>query len=71
MRWVRACWGDLRDGGMSQISSSEDGTNFTSIGEAFHATKGVWIGAKIGLFSLNASIEKSAGFMDVDWFRVE
>lgn len=62
---------DVRDGGMSQFSYSEDGKNFIAIGDAFQASKGVWIGAKVGLFSLNASIEKSEGFMDVDWFRME
>lgn len=62
---------DVRDGGLSQFSYSADGKIFTSIGEPFQATAGVWIGAKVGLFSLNSSIEKSAGYMDVDWFRME
>ncbi|HOY22682.1 MAG TPA: glycoside hydrolase 43 family protein [Cellvibrio sp.] len=62
---------DVRDGGLSQFSYSPDGTTFTNIGEPFQATAGVWIGAKVGLFSLNSSIEKSSGFMDVDWFRIE
>jgi beta-xylosidase len=62
---------EVRDGGKSQFSYSIDGTNFLSIGETFQAAKGVWIGAKVGLFSINSSIEKSAGYMDVDWFRVD
>jgi beta-xylosidase len=62
---------DVREGGLSQFSYSPDGTTFTNIGEPFQATAGVWIGAKVGLFSLNSSIEKSSGFMDVDWFRME
>lgn len=62
---------DIRTGGISQFFYSVDGKTFTPIGEPFQATAGIWIGAKVGLFSLNASITKSAGYMDVDWFRME
>ncbi len=62
---------DVREGGLSQFSYSDDGSSFKDIGAPFQATKGVWIGAKVGLFSLNSSIEKSSGYMDVDWFKYE
>jgi len=61
----------VAEGGLSQFSYSKDGTSFEKIDAPFQAAKGVWIGAKVGLFSLNSSIEKSKGYMDVDWFRVE
>jgi hypothetical protein len=35
------------------------------------ATPGVWIGAKVGLFSVNPNIEASDGYTDFDWFRLE
>ncbi len=47
-----------------------DYTEFQPIGEAFTATTGVWIGAKVGLFSINQNISESKGYADFDWFRV-
>lgn len=62
---------EIVEGGNSQFSYSRDGITFTAIGEPFQATAGIWIGAKVGLFSLNSSIHKSSGYLDVDCFRVE
>ena len=50
---------------------SLDGQKFNKIGQPFTAVKGTWIGAKIGLFSINPNIIESKGFTDFDWFRVE
>jgi beta-xylosidase len=50
---------------------SYDGIVFTPIGKAFTATPGVWLGAKVGLFSINPNIEESRGYADFDWFRIE
>ncbi len=54
-----------------QFSYSTDGINFTPFGEKFLAGKGKWVGAKVGIFSLNSSKEKSSGYADFDWFCVE
>lgn len=61
---------DVIEGGICQFSYSQDGINFTPIGKPFQATAGIWIGAKVGLFSINSSIKKSSGYLDIDWFRV-
>jgi beta-xylosidase len=62
---------EVDEEGLSQFFYSADGKIFVIIGLPFQATKGVWIGAKVGLFSLNSSIEKSEGYLDIDWFRME
>ncbi|MBC3766142.1 glycoside hydrolase 43 family protein [Neptunicella marina] len=43
-------------------------TDFKALGEHFMATKGRWVGAKIGLFSETTSVEQ-AGSVDVDYVR--
>jgi beta-xylosidase len=53
------------------FSYSVDGVNFQPVGKPFTATKGTWIGAKVGLFHVNPNIMKSKGFSDFDWFRFE
>jgi beta-xylosidase len=45
---------------------SFDGLVFKSIGEPFTAVKGMWIGAKVGLFCVNPCIEESGAFADFD-----
>ena len=50
---------------------SLDNKTFTEIGEGFRANEGQWIGAKVGLFCVNPNMEKSKGYADFDWFRVE
>lgn len=50
---------------------SEDGTDFKNIGSEFMAKKGVWIGAKAGIFCINPNITLSEGYADFDFFRIE
>ncbi|HEY3762927.1 MAG TPA: glycoside hydrolase 43 family protein [Verrucomicrobiae bacterium] len=55
-------------GGVCAFSySAVDG--FISIPETFQAEKGVWIGAKVGLYSINRRKSKTAGHVDVDYLR--
>ncbi|WP_443944922.1 glycoside hydrolase 43 family protein [Pedobacter sp. AW1-32] len=56
-------------GAKCQFSYSEDGTNFTPVGEEFQAVAGQWIGAKIGLFAIRDSQTNDAGIAEFDWFR--
>ena len=56
---------------MTSFSYSLDGRKFTPIGESFQAKKGVWIGAKVGVFSLSPNVIESKGYADFDWFRIE
>ena len=53
------------------FSYSFDGTQFRQLGKGYTATPGVWIGAKVGLFSINPNISESKGYADFEWFRVE
>lgn len=62
---------EVADGGKCQFSYSHDGKTFTPIGTSFQAITGVWIGAKVGLFSQTPNIVKSQGYADFDWFRID
>ncbi len=62
---------DVQDGGQYQFMYSEDGSSYTKLGEPLQATAGVWIGAKVGLFSLSPSLKPSSGYADFDWFRMQ
>ena len=53
------------------FSYSFDGVDFKPIGSKFTATTGVWIGAKVGLFSINPNINESKSYADFDWIKVE
>lgn len=48
---------------------STDGSNFKPIGKEFKAVAGGWIGAKVGIYCI--SVDKTLGFADFDWFRIE
>lgn len=61
---------EVKDGGKCQFFYSLNGEKFTPIGTSFQAITGVWIGAKVGLFSQSPNMLKSAGYADFDWFRV-
>jgi beta-xylosidase len=50
---------------------SQDGKNYSPLGTEFNARRGKWIGAKAGIFCINPGMEKSNGFADFDWFRIE
>lgn len=53
------------------FSYSTDGSRFKSAGEVFTAREGVWTGAKIGFFALRDGFINDAGYIDLDWFRIE
>jgi beta-xylosidase len=62
----------VEKGGMCTFAYSLDGTIFTYIGDSFKAKEGHWIGAKVGLFCFRSSLKgNDAGFVDIDYFRVE
>ncbi|MFG6685772.1 glycoside hydrolase 43 family protein [Mariniflexile sp. HNIBRBA6329] len=62
---------EVFDSGTYQFSYSLDDDKFELIGRKYKAQEGVWIGAKVGLFSLNPNIMESKGYADFDWFRIE
>ena len=53
------------------FSYSADGSSFTEAPGEFMASPGKWKGAKIGLFCNRYSSINDAGWVDVDWFRIE
>ncbi len=57
-------------GGMCDFLYSEDGTKFKSLGTAFKAREGKWIGAKIGFVALRNGTINDAGNVLIDWFRI-
>jgi beta-xylosidase len=61
----------LADDGLTEFSYSIDGKKFLSLGNKFVARQGVWIGAKVGLFSLGSLGATREGYADYDWFRFE
>ena len=60
----------VKAGGICTFYYSEDGQNFTPIGESFTAREGRWIGAKIGFTALRQGIINDAGNVAIDWFRI-
>lgn len=56
------------NGGMSSFSFATL-NGFVSVPELFQAENGVWIGAKVGLYSISRKRTGPAGYVDVDYFR--
>lgn len=52
------------------FSYSENGIEFTPLGESFIAQKDLWISAKIGVFSVSEGNVRMGGYADFDWFRI-
>ncbi|MBN2166621.1 MAG: glycoside hydrolase 43 family protein [Marinilabiliaceae bacterium] len=61
----------MTDDVMCQFSYSFNGKKFNNIGKSFKAREGQWIGAKTGLFINRHKYNKDAGWIDVDWFRID
>jgi beta-xylosidase len=61
----------VEEGGGSRFFYSRDGRKFMPLGGDFQAKKGVWIGAKVGVFSLSPNVVASGGYADFDWFRID
>ena len=57
-------------GAVCSFSYSFDGTKFQSAGDAFTATPGKWIGAKVGIYCTRNTQINDSGYADFDWFRV-
>ncbi|TFW31932.1 glycoside hydrolase family 43 protein [Massilia horti] len=58
------------DGARATFSYSTDNVNFTSVGEPFKSSKGRWVGAQVGLFSVGDKAGAKPSSLDVDYFRV-
>ncbi|MDR2917089.1 MAG: glycoside hydrolase 43 family protein [Tannerella sp.] len=61
----------VSEGGICLFSYSTDGKNFRVLPETFKARQGKWIGAKTGLFIMNAKEKTQRSWVDTDWFRID
>jgi beta-xylosidase len=59
---------EVRDGGLCHFSFAVGEGNFTRIREIFQAQRGAWLGAKVGIYSLQPG-RNSPGCSDFDYFR--
>lgn len=65
--WLRV---NVDNKGVCRFSYSKDGKKYVNIGSSFQATPGKWIGAKLGLYSIDFG-SPDRGWIDVDEFIVE
>jgi beta-xylosidase len=59
---------NMGEGASARFAYSVDKVHFTAVGAPFAASKGRWVGAQIGLFSVGT--QASASYLDVDYFRI-
>jgi hypothetical protein len=58
----------MAEGAVASFAYSLDNASFVPVGQPFTASKGRWVGAQVGLFSVGDKAGKSS--LDVDYFRV-
>jgi beta-xylosidase len=60
----------MTDGALARFAYSLDNASFVTVGEPFSASKGRWVGAQVGLFSVGETTGGEPSSLDVDYFRV-
>jgi beta-xylosidase len=60
----------MAEGALAGFSYSTDNVSFTSAGQPFAVSKGQWVGAQMGLFSVGERAGARPSSLDVDYFRV-
>ncbi len=64
----------MAEGAMASFAYSTDNVTFQTVGQPLKISKGRWVGAQIGLFSVGDGASSNAGAkassLDVDYFRV-
>ena len=58
----------MQSGGRCSLAFS-DGAAFSAVPQPVQAQKGIWIGARVGLYSIKRVQNAPAGHADVDYFR--
>lgn len=61
----------IREGAVCSFAYSIDGKKYAVVGKEFKAAAGRWIGAKLGLFSINYSGSEIRTYADFDWVILE
>jgi len=59
----------MREGGIARFAYSTDNARFIEVGAPFTVSKGRWVGAQVGLFSVGDRPGPGSS-LDVDYFRV-
>lgn len=60
----------LKDG-ICYFGFGENENNIIQVSKSFTAKQGKWVGAKLGMFCNRKNITNDAGYVDVDWFKIE
>lgn len=60
----------MADGAVASFSYSTDNLRFIPAGAPIAVSKGRWVGAQVGLFSVGDKAGTPASSLDVDYFRV-
>ena len=60
----------MEEGAVARFSYSLDGASFVPAGQPFSVSKGRWVGAQVGLFSVGEQTGARPSSLDVDYFRV-
>jgi beta-xylosidase len=55
---------------VAHFSYSLDNANFVSVGQPFSVSKGRWVGAQVGLFSVGERAAATPSSLDVDYLRI-
>ncbi|MCS0659091.1 glycoside hydrolase family 43 protein [Massilia terrae] len=61
---------NMAEGALASFSYSADNANFTSVGQPLAISKGRWVGAQIGVFTVGEQAGAKPSSLDVDYFRV-
>ncbi|MBP1208340.1 beta-xylosidase [Duganella sp. 1411] len=60
----------MAEGALASFAYSTDNVTFQTVGQPLKISKGRWVGAQIGLFSVGTAAHAKASSLDVDYFRV-
>jgi beta-xylosidase len=60
----------MNENGFVNFSYSVDGHAFKPAGDAFPVTRGTWVGAQVGLFSVGARARTQPSYLEADYFNV-
>jgi beta-xylosidase len=60
----------MNENGFVNFAYSVDGREFKPAGDAFPVTRGTWVGAQVGLFSVGTRTRTQPSFLEADYFNV-
>ncbi len=60
----------MSEGAVARFAYSLDNSNFVTVGQPFGVSKGRWVGAQVGLFSVGDKPGAAQSSADFDYFRV-